>query len=128
MNYKTIAAALALACAGLYAAPAFAGPQVAFFDFNKKPVKSFATQAANFYNHDIYVHFDESDSYRRVMQSYTSNHNGNHNLFDSKFVPSYEGGGTNNITAPVPEPETYAMMVAGLLIIGFVARRRRMRG
>lgn len=30
-------------------------------------------------------------------------------------------------TAPVPEPETYAMMVAGLGILGAVARRRRVR-
>jgi hypothetical protein len=30
--------------------------------------------------------------------------------------------------APVPEPETYAMMVAGLGVLGFAARRRRGRG
>ena len=28
-------------------------------------------------------------------------------------------------TAPVPEPETYAMMLAGLGLLGFVARRRK---
>ena len=28
-------------------------------------------------------------------------------------------------TAPIPEPETYAMMMAGLGVLGFVARRRR---
>ena len=27
--------------------------------------------------------------------------------------------------APVPEPETYAMLLAGLGLIGFVAKRRR---
>jgi hypothetical protein len=27
--------------------------------------------------------------------------------------------------APVPEPETYAMMLAGLGLLGFVARRRK---
>jgi len=43
--------------------------------------------------------------------------------------------GTNNdylvwgvdVSAPVPEPETYAMMLAGLGLMGFVARRRRRR-
>lgn len=30
--------------------------------------------------------------------------------------------------APVPEPETYAMMLAGLGLLGFVARRRKQQG
>ena len=29
------------------------------------------------------------------------------------------------ITAPVPEPETYALMLAGLGLVGFMARRRK---
>jgi hypothetical protein len=33
--------------------------------------------------------------------------------------------GPGEITAPVPEPETYAMMLAGLAAIGFLARRRQ---
>ncbi|MBI5790619.1 MAG: PEP-CTERM sorting domain-containing protein [Rhodocyclales bacterium] len=32
-----------------------------------------------------------------------------------------------NSAAPVPEPETYAMMLAGLGLLGVVARRRRQR-
>ena len=32
---------------------------------------------------------------------------------------------SQNITPAIPEPETYAMMLAGLGLLGFVARRRR---
>jgi hypothetical protein len=33
--------------------------------------------------------------------------------------------GVNFVSAPVPEPETYAMLLAGLALIGFSARHRR---
>ena len=36
-----------------------------------------------------------------------------------------QGGGSVNFTAPVPEPETYALMLAGLSVVGWSARRRR---
>ncbi len=29
---------------------------------------------------------------------------------------------------PIPEPETYAMMLAGLGLVGFIARRRKISG
>lgn len=34
---------------------------------------------------------------------------------------------TYHYTAPIPEPETYALMLAGLGLVGWAARRRRMR-
>ena len=29
------------------------------------------------------------------------------------------------VPPPIPEPETYALMIAGLGVVGFVARRRK---
>lgn len=36
-------------------------------------------------------------------------------------------GTLNPVTAPIPEPETYAMMLAGLGLMGLVARRRKQK-
>lgn len=36
-----------------------------------------------------------------------------------------QGGGSVNFASPVPEPETYALMLGGLGVLGFLARRRR---
>jgi PEP-CTERM motif len=41
------------------------------------------------------------------------------------FVVTQGGGSINFIAAPVPEPGTYALMLAGLGVMGFVARRRK---
>lgn len=36
-----------------------------------------------------------------------------------------QGGGNFSLNTPVPEPKTYAMMLAGLAAIGFLAKRRK---
>jgi len=41
------------------------------------------------------------------------------------FSASYSGTLNVSTVAPVPEPETYAMMLAGLGAVGMLARRRR---
>jgi PEP-CTERM motif len=43
--------------------------------------------------------------------------------------PARQRGGISNValyaTTPVPEPETYALLLAGLVGVGFMSRRRR---
>lgn len=41
-------------------------------------------------------------------------------------VQGFSNGGSESfVTSPIPEPETYAMLLAGLGLMAFVARRRR---
>ena len=38
----------------------------------------------------------------------------------------YQGGGSESLVlSPIPEPETYAMLIAGLALLGFQARRSK---
>lgn len=45
--------------------------------------------------------------------------------FGNGFSVQGSGGTFNFVAAPIPEPETYALMLAGLGVVGFMARRRR---
>jgi hypothetical protein len=41
------------------------------------------------------------------------------------YVSSLRSTSQVNVTSPIPEPETYALMLAGLGVMGFLAKRRR---
>jgi hypothetical protein len=53
-------------------------------------------------------------------------------LIDARGFGGFVGGGPTVTVdignlSPVPEPETYAMLLAGLVLLGFVARRRKQK-
>jgi PEP-CTERM motif len=50
---------------------------------------------------------------------------GSHSLVVSGAAPGTGATYGGNITVAVPEPETYALILAGLGVVGFVGRRRR---
>lgn len=64
-------------------------------------------------------------------------HTANPQQFTDLYVSFYNGGGTGTASgqvlvqafgiAPVPEPETYAMFLAGLGLVGFMASRERIK-
>lgn len=64
-----------------------------------------------------------SGSFTLVVNGYAGLLGSNNQLISA----SYSGGLNVFPTTPVPEPESYALMLAGLGVIGFVARRRRQR-
>ncbi len=55
-------------------------------------------------------------SFNNTSQTITSSATG--------FTVTNGGGSVNFLAAPIPEPETYALMLGGLAAVGFVARRR----
>jgi hypothetical protein len=47
------------------------------------------------------------------------------NFYVNIHTNEFPGGALRGQLAPVPEPETYALMLAGLGVVGWTARRRR---
>ena len=46
-------------------------------------------------------------------------------LFGTLSMQASVSGSSSVVSTPVPEPETYAMMLAGLGALGFIGRRRK---
>lgn len=61
-------------------------------------------------------------NYNQALTSFTNSSSQVTVLADGFTIN--KGGGSINFASAVPEPETYAMMLAGLVSIGFLSRRR----
>ncbi|WP_374360569.1 FxDxF family PEP-CTERM protein [Pseudoduganella danionis] len=83
------------------------------FDANAIP----ATLDFSAFNNSTFYYTYSSVSTHAMMGA-----NGNLTSLTVTQLPS-----GNNPTAPVPEPETYAMLLAGLGLLGWTARRRQAR-
>jgi hypothetical protein len=57
----------------------------------------------------------------QVMESGAFSCSGGYTPTDEPWTPAEQVA----LSTPVPEPETYAMMLAGLALMGFMARRRK---
>jgi len=75
-----------------------------------------AIDATHYYYTALWLHLVNDDVYYTSSGVLANGWNG------SQIVMYMEGVAT---LAPVPEAETYAMMLAGLGLVGFMARRRR---
>jgi len=88
---------------------------------------SYAGLNASFIINDAYKAFFASPTtFYNMASTVFTNNAGDVLAFDGGFQIINGGGKVNFLpVAAVPEPETYALMLAGLCAIGFVARRRR---
>jgi hypothetical protein len=83
--------------------------------------------------HDIYVDGSLNFGYSQLF-SYSDQDNVLRSIVDGSTWQGVQGISYGAIevftisnTAPIPEPETYAMMLAGLGLLGFSARRRKQK-
>ena len=85
---------------------------VSFGVNNQAPSASFAFNASNWTSFSINFASVNNETYRIVFGS-------------SSGIAQFDGVGVGAAVVAVPEPETYAMMLAGLGAIGFLSRRRK---
>lgn len=91
---------------------------------------TFSDTAAGVGNSGFVFAFDAADLALAQSTVFTGDFSG-YRLGLSATASGAEGGpdtffiAASAVTAPIPEPGTYALLLAGLGVVGFVARRRR---
>jgi len=73
-----------------------------------------------------YTNYFQFVSFQGIAEAYSSPLGAD--VFDSGGNPiDPSRWSLANVTTPIPEPETYAMLLAGLGLLGFAARRRKLK-
>jgi hypothetical protein len=96
---------------------AWGGASTAVFSGFDQPITSFALVSNNGFAADFLTNYSFTASTITLDMSTGSVLGGN----GSTAVFAFNG------VAPIPEPETYAMMLAGLGLLGVMARRRKQK-
>jgi hypothetical protein len=69
--------------------------------------------------------FAAPDPFYGMLMSSFINTTSQVNVISANEFTIFQGGGSVNFAAPIPEPQTYALMLAGLGVVAFIARRRQ---
>jgi Domain of unknown function (DUF4114)/PEP-CTERM motif len=100
-----------------------AGAELAFTMFVKPSGFAYYTGAASI-NPDSFIHAAyDITSGQTLNIGFEDMHNGGDKDYDD-LVFSLTNVSVGQTVAAVPEPETYAMFTAGLMLLGFAARRK----
>lgn len=84
-----------------------------------------ASTQLNFASNSPAFFTDPLSFYRIAQASFTATSQQTTIVNGNTFIIREGGGVFNFIPSSVPEPETYALMLAGLAMVGFVASRRK---
>lgn len=100
-------------------------PSVNGSSYNAKGTAGYA--GANFFNFsgNVFIGNKVGDASRLVLVQGGVDYSDTVNAsYVGALTASFDGS-TLTVAAPVPEPQTYGLMLGGLAAVGFIARRRR---
>lgn len=93
--------------------------------YNFSGTSSLSASVGNSSQLFINTNTSSADFWQRFSMDFTANSNATNLTFTGNNAVHYIGLDNVVVTAAVPEPGTYAMLLAGVALLGAVARRRK---